>query len=85
MRNNILVQVQNIIVINLQEAFIVGKYFKSYDSLYKYPLDSKELNIYVVKNLTIESEILSFYDILTKCMVFPFDNCWVSVPIIHTY
>lgn len=85
MRNNILVQIQNIIVINTQEAFIVGKYFTSYDSLYKYPLDSKELNIYVVKKLTNESEIWPFHDILAKCIVFPFDNCWVSFPIIHTY
>ncbi|XP_070152508.1 uncharacterized protein [Polyergus mexicanus] len=74
MKNNMLIQIQN--VISLQEIFVVGKYFTSYDSLYKYPLDSKELNIYVVKNLTHESDIWPFHDILAKCIVFPFDNCW---------
>lgn len=84
MRNNILVQVQNIIVTS-QETFIVGRYFTAYDSLYKYPLDSKELNIYVTKNLSHKSEILSSHDIIAKCIVFPSDDSWVSFPIIHTY
>ncbi|KAJ8937837.1 hypothetical protein NQ314_011698 [Rhamnusium bicolor] len=77
-------QVQNIALIQ-NNTFIIGNYFQSYDSLYKYPLDSKDLNIYVLTYLLPNLEICPFNEVIAKCLVLPSENgSWVSFPIIHT-
>lgn len=84
-RRIILVEVHNIIKQESDTA-IVGKQFNTYDSLYKYPLESKELNIFVASDLSDKLQIWPVNEITTKCIVFPFNNqeSWVSFPIIHT-
>ncbi|KAB0790497.1 hypothetical protein PPYR_15104 [Photinus pyralis] len=80
-----LLQVENIIVIK-NETFIVGKYFQAYDSLYKYPLDSNTLDIYVISHLSPSLHVCCATELVAKCLVFPIEEgVKVSFPIIHSY
>lgn len=80
-------QVQNIICVD-SKTYLVVKYFQSYDSLYKYPLDSKDLKIFVLANLNPKLELCPMNEVASKCIVlFSKDQnnkCAISFPIIHT-
>lgn len=85
-RHTLLVKVHNIIK-GESDTVIVGKQFNTYDSLYKYPLESKELSIFVASDLSDKLKIWPVNEITAKCIVFPCNNknkSWVSFPIIHT-
>ncbi|KAB0795928.1 hypothetical protein PPYR_09989 [Photinus pyralis] len=84
--NNAVVQIHNILVNVKNEIFVVGKQFKSKTSLYKYPFESKKLNIFVINNLSNKFEVWSATTLIGKFIVYPVPskNSTVSFPIIHS-
>lgn len=87
--DDIVVQIYNILVSDKQETMIIGKHFKSYESAYTYPLDSKSLFIYKLKDLSTRFRMFSFENVRAKCMVLPFEvsadkTVYVSFPLIHS-
>lgn len=84
-KHSILVVVQNIIKTE-SDTIIVGNQFNKYDSLYDYPLESKELNIFVSSDLSDKLQTWPVTEITAKCIVFPINHqkSWVSFPVIHT-
>lgn len=86
MEGDTVLQVHNILVHNSHSDNILlhGKQFQSYKSLYTYPLDSKALKIFIVGQLSSSFIVLSPKNIISKCMLFPFENqSWVSIPLVH--
>lgn len=86
MKNNLVVEIHNICINKNGETIVVGKQFMMYKPLYTYPIDSRDLSIYVVNDL---SDLLAWniLDISSKCIVFPNkpDNLsYVSFPLLHT-
>lgn len=79
------IQIHNIISIG-SDINIVGMEFLSYDSLYTYPIDSKELCIFTVSNLSaLRSWPLNV--VSGKCMLLHLPNSadtFVSFPLLHT-
>lgn len=84
-QGNLVVQINNILEKNSDIVFI-GKSFENYNSLYKYPFDSKILNIYVISKLSA-LQCWSLKQIQAKCLVFPMENTesFVSFPLLHSY
>lgn len=85
-KDNIVVEIHNIILDSENSTFILGKQFLSYKSYYTYPFDSTDLNIYEVNNLSQVLESWSVNSIIAKCMLLPtsVDSSWVCFPLIHT-
>ncbi|KAB0795060.1 hypothetical protein PPYR_11899 [Photinus pyralis] len=78
-------QIQNIILMQ-DNILIVGKFFQTYNSIYTYPLNSKDLNIYLLSDLSHNIEISSLDEVMGKCLVLPAkNNNWASFPLIHTF
>lgn len=76
-------QIHNILVYSETNIIFICKQFLSYKSLFTYPFDSSNLQIFVVDNLSVLIEI-NITDILTKCIVFPLkDNTLASFPLLH--
>ncbi|KAB0790109.1 hypothetical protein PPYR_15576, partial [Photinus pyralis] len=66
------VQIENILAcINRKNTFFIVSEFEKYDSLYHYPINSKQLYIYKMKNLSTNMKIISHIDIQAKCIVIP--------------
>lgn len=80
----IVVQIQNIVT-NSENMFIMGKRFNSRTSLYQYPYDSLDLNISVVDNLSNIMEMWNIKHVSGKCLVYPYNDSFVSFPILHTF
>lgn len=80
--NKVVVKIYNILT-NGKEEFIIGREFCNYSSLYSYPIDSKNFDIYIVKDLS-HLKKWKIEDISAKCMVLPHKNAFVSFPLIHT-
>lgn len=85
-KDNLILQILNIIVGLDGEILIIGKYFLSYDSFYSYLIESKNLHIFQVKNLSAEIHTWSYKVIIAKCILLPIivDKIWISFPIIHS-
>lgn len=74
------IQIENTVSNNDQQIAIIGRYFES-SSLYNYPFDSGFLRI----NVNNLSEIKMWsLDIRGKCLVMPYKENWVSVPLFQT-
>lgn len=81
--DNDYIQVENIVVDN-QNIFIVGKYFISKSSFYTYPCDSRNLNICALSKLSSKTRMWSVSQIKGKCMLLPYRDNWVAVPLFHS-
>lgn len=84
--NGLIIQIHNILYNNCEDYVLLGKEFVNYGSFYKYPIDSKLLNIFILKDLS-DLKIYKIKDIPTKCLVFPhmtLSETWISFPLIHT-
>ncbi|KAJ8973091.1 hypothetical protein NQ317_006482 [Molorchus minor] len=66
------------------ETTLIGKYFKCYLPLYTYPFKSQLIHIHKVTKLSQELKAWSLNEIRGKCMVLPFKDEWVSLPLFHT-
>lgn len=88
LNENIVIEIHNIITVpdsSNNDVFIVGKQFKSYESFYTYPFESKYLSICKVIKLTDEIQMWSVNNIKGKCMLFPInDQSYLSLPLIHS-
>lgn len=82
-KNNCIVQIHNILVTD-QNSLIVGKKFSIVESFFSYPLNSEELNIYCLKNISDILEVWNVKDIALKCLASKFNNHFISFPLIHT-
>lgn len=85
-KDNLVLQILNIVVGLEGEILIIGKYFLSYDSFYSYPIESKNFHIFQVKNLSLEIHTWSYKIIIAKCILLPIivDKIWISFPTIHS-
>uniref|UniRef100_A0A1Y1L231 DUF4218 domain-containing protein n=1 Tax=Photinus pyralis TaxID=7054 RepID=A0A1Y1L231_PHOPY len=84
---NCIIQIHNILKHNNNSISIIGKKFLTKRSLYKYPIDSQLLKVFVVGNLDNVLNIWSNTDSIIKCFMLPYNtdnNEWVSMPIIHS-
>jgi hypothetical protein len=65
-------------------VLIIGKEFTSYSPLYNYPIQSSDIDIFIVSDLLPEFKIWPVENISAKCIVLPFNDKFVSMSLIHT-
>lgn len=78
------VEVQNII--SIDSNITIGMEFLSFNSSYTYPIDSKELSIFIVTDLS-ELQSWPLNDVKGKCILRPLPNSadiFVSLHLLHT-
>jgi len=64
---------------------IVCKEFKSRAKLTPYPVDSSKLGIFIVDNATAEFDLsVSRDDVLYSCILLPYEDSFVCIPLLHT-
>lgn len=66
------------------DIVIVYKNFTRYEDLYKYPVSSHTLGIYLVSKLSNELKACYAKDILCKYLLFPYKNLMAAFQLIHT-
>lgn len=80
----LVIKIQNIVVDSDDVIYILGNRFQTYNSFFKYPIDSKKLNICRIEDLSQNVELWPRDQIVSKCVVFPLhDRAWVSLPLLH--
>lgn len=80
--DNKFILVQNIVE-DKGTVYIVGNEYKQVKHFLTYPVDSKELGIYVVSNLSSSVKCFTFGKNLQKYVRLPFQNKFVVVPLMH--
>lgn len=80
--DNKLVLVQNIVE-DKGAVYLVGNEYKQVEHFFKYPIDSKELGIYVASNLSTNVKCFMTGKKLQKYVRLPFRNKFVVVPLLH--
>jgi len=84
-KNNDIVKVFNIIQVgNTNEAIIICKQFRNPCPLFKKPIESTCLNIYVVNKLDDTFISFNIKDIKKKVCVFPSDENLIVLPLLHS-
>lgn len=77
--------VRNIICANPEdEKEIVYEEFLNANNFFEYPLESKDLMIFSLSELSGETKVCKVSDIACKCVLIPFKNVFVSIPLVHT-
>lgn len=78
------IQIENIIIDSKHNTHIIGKQFMQYRNYYDYPIESSLLDIYVVK-IQSDTNVWSSNDILTKCLLVPYnsDSEWVCFSLLQ--
>lgn len=79
---NKLVLVQNIVE-DKGVVYIVAKEYKQVDHFFTYPIDSRELGIFVVSNLSTNIKSFMIRNKPQKFVRLPFQNRFVVVPLLH--
>lgn len=79
---NKLVLVQNIVE-DKGVVYIVANEYKQVEHFFKYPIDSRELGIYVVSNLSTNIKSFMIRNKPQKFVRLPFQNRFVVVPLLH--
>ena len=80
--NNRIGVVQNILKRDAN-IHVVYKIFRSQNSLFKYPFDSKFLSIFKVTELTENLHVCELTDIHGKCVLLPVNASYAAMPLIH--
>lgn len=80
--DNKFILVQNIVE-DKGTVYIVGNEYKQVKHFLTYPVDSKELGIYVVSNLSSSVKCFTFGKNLQRYVRLPFQNKFVVVPLMH--
>lgn len=79
------IKINNIIVDDDNNIFLIGQRFANYTSFYTYPFDSKSIDICVVSVLE-PIQIFPLDRQVSKCMLFPLDSPettkWLSFPLL---
>lgn len=79
---NKLVLVQNIVE-DKGVVYIVANEYKQVEHFFTYPIDSRELGIYVVSNLSTNIKSFMIRNKPKKFVRLPFQNRFVVVPLLH--
>lgn len=83
-KENKVLQIHNILVDSNGEIIFICKEFLSYKSLFSYPFESSDLQIFIVDVLSKLLKDVNFHEILTKCIVFPLENnSCAAFPLLH--
>lgn len=77
--------VRNLVRQNTQiDTFVVFEEFSGHRNFFSYPLESNVLDIFLVSGMTGELKWCKVSDIKCKCVLLPYNDCYVSIPMIHT-
>lgn len=85
-KKGLVIEIHHICTDINDEMHIIGKQFLNYKSLYNYPINSKDINIYVISDVS-DLQVWKISEVLAKCMVFPNGMNslnFVSIPLLHT-
>lgn len=83
-KNSEVVQVLNIIC-KEENIWVIGKKFIHCNStFYKYPFDSERLQIYILDRIDDKILFWTYKDIYNKCLIFPYKQMFISVPLIRS-
>lgn len=83
-KNNKVIEIHNILRCDYKKSlFVYCKEFTLYNSYYMYPINSIAIDVFKVSNLS-DLKILAMEDIVSKCVVIPEKDYFVSLPIVHT-
>lgn len=72
-----------IIIINIDGQNLYCKKFSEQNSFYKKPCDSTLLRIYLLSDLLNDTFVIDRNEISLKCWLMPYENCYVSVPLVN--
>ncbi|XP_031350255.1 uncharacterized protein LOC116178316 isoform X1 [Photinus pyralis] len=78
------IEIHNILTTIDNSTYIIGKEFLDYSDLYLYPYPSSELNIFEVQNLSESFKLWAITELSSKCIVIPYKQHFVAMPIIHS-
>lgn len=77
------VRIENIISKRDQsETFIVFRRFLQCENFFDYPLPSSDLGIYSVCRLSGRLEKICITDVTTKCMLLPYRDTFLAIPLL---
>lgn len=79
-----IIKIENICHDKSGSIVIIGKSFSTQKAFYNKPVDSTNLGIYVIDNLSIKYEYYNIHDIECKYMVLKLNNQQIGFPILHT-
>lgn len=80
--NNKIVLVQNIIVFK-EEEYIVCQEYRHIAAFFDYPIDSTDLGICFVSDLSTNLMCFKFDTNVQKCVRLPFETGFVVIPLLH--
>lgn len=84
-KSGIVIEIHNFGITHDNLSVVIGKEFNFSDNFFHYPLNSSEMNIYLLKDLSPQFKSWDLSDITSKCIVFPKDkNVFISFPLLHT-
>lgn len=72
------------IVQSQNHIIIIGRIFESKSALYKNPIDSKLLNIFIVDSPSKNLKHWNYFEISKKVMLLTHNNILIAMPLIHT-
>lgn len=64
--------------------FLVVKEFLYMSNFFDLPLPSTDLMIYYVMDLSLQYTVYSIENVLCKCVLVPFHEGFISMPLVHT-
>jgi hypothetical protein len=79
----VIVEIHNIVKDINNLVLIIGKEFTSYSPLYNYPIQSSDMDIFIVSDLLPEFKMWPVENISAKCIVLPFNDKFVSMSLIQ--
>ena len=79
------VYVHNILITPTDEALVVYEDFEQSESLFSYPLQSSDIGIKVVHNLSGKLAVANVDDIGQKCVLIPQQSGFIVMPLLHVH
>ena len=83
LRNKEIVLVENIVLEEHGDIFIVYKRFRSQTDLFSYPLLSSKLDIFLMSTLKNELLLTKSTNVLRKCVLLPCKEGFAGIPLLH--
>jgi len=74
--------VQNIIVVD-GDPYLVYNEFNNCSSFFDYPINSCQLGVFLLKDLSQELKCIRMDETVTKYVLLPFRNTFVGMPLLH--
>ena len=76
--------VRNIVVVD-QVVKLICQGFTTKEPFFNYPLDSSKLDITFVQNMDARLIVLNLSDVAYKVVLMPFNDGFVSYPMMHSF